>query len=132
MRKQEQEMTVQKTLIDNLPAGIERALLRILNYHVGEENAISRSDLMIQLANSGFRMKDDRPVRALINELRNRGELILSKGGAGGGYWMAMTKEEVEHFLDFEVHPRAMDLLETERSLKMAMEKRFGLQERLF
>jgi hypothetical protein len=126
-------VTVQETLIEGLPAGIERALRRVLSFHVGEAKAIGRQELMDALAGMGFRMADDRPVRALINELRKRGELICSKGGTGGGYWLAANREEMEEYLEHEVHPRAMDLLETEKALKAAMELRFGAkQEAMF
>lgn len=121
--------TVQKTLIDNLPPGIERALKRILSYHVGEEHAIGRAELMTQLRNAhGYRIGDDRPVRALINDLRKRGELICSKGGTGGGYYLAANQREIDEYIEWEVHSRAMDLLETERALKAAAIRAFGGQ----
>ena len=124
--KQSKQNNVQKALIDGLPIGVERALLRILSYHVGEEKAIKKPELMSQLANSGFRLDDDRPVRALINHLRKGGHMICSKGGVSGGYWIAGKREEMEEFLERELHSRAMDLLEQERALRESMKEKWG------
>ena len=124
--KHVKDNSVNKALVDGLPAGVERALLRILSFHVGEEKAIRKPDLMGDLAVMGFRMNDDRGVRALINELRKRGHLICSKGGIGGGYWIALNRAEMEEFLEREVHSRAMDLLEQEKALRQAMNEKWG------
>jgi hypothetical protein len=126
--------TVQEGLMANLPAGLERALRRVLDQRVGEESAISRADLLRQLGMLGFGFVDERTVRALINDLRKRGELICSRGGSGGGYWYAASREEMEAYLEHEIHPRAMDLLEQEKALRQAMDVRFGegVQVRLF
>lgn len=113
--------------IAKLPAGLNRAILRVMSFHVGRGNAIPRVDLVDELAKAGFdHRKEDRPVRLSINQLRKAGLLICSTGGRQGGYFMASSIQEVEDYLDVEVRSRAMDLLEQEKAMKQAAEKTWG------
>ena len=117
-------MDIQK-MIDNLPAGLDRAILRVLSFHTGREHAISRDSLRLELDMIGFRLHE-RAMRAAINQLRKAGQPICSTGGDGGGYYLASDWSELTEFLDREVRPRAMDLLEQEKALKAAAERRWG------
>jgi len=108
-----------------LPAGIERAMIRLLDFHVGREKAISRGDLVLVLTASGFRVSE-RVARQVINELRKRGFLICSTGGEGGGYWLAVSWQELNEYIERELHARAMDLLEQEKALRREAERRWG------
>ena len=65
-------------------------------------------------------------MRACINELRKAGHLICSTGGEGGGYYLPEDWEEMNEFIERELHPRAMDLLEQEKALIAEAEKRWG------
>ncbi len=112
-------------MIDDLPAGLERTLLRVLSFHVGRENAISRGHLLRDVSTHGFKVKD-RQLRIQINLCRKDGHAICSSGGVDGGYYMAADWDELDEFLSREVHSRAMDLLEQEKALKRAAEKRWG------
>jgi len=103
--------------LDHLPAGLDRFLIRLMGFHIGEANAISRSDLLREINNSCFNISD-RSLRVLINSLRKSGHAICSKGGIQGGYYLASSYEELEDFIQRELHSRAMDLLEQEKSLK--------------
>lgn len=58
-----------QALIDNLPAGLDRAILRTLSFHQGRECAISRSDLVSELWAIGFKV-GERAARAQISQLR--------------------------------------------------------------
>jgi len=109
----------------DMPAGLDRAILRLLMFHVGRDNAIGRETMLVQLANVGFRVQD-RIARAAINELRKTGQPICSAGGEGGGYWMAQNWEELTEYIERELHSRAMDMLEQEQALKKAAEQRWG------
>jgi len=102
--------------IDQLPAGLDRAVLRILNFHKGRSKAISRADLVTNLARMGFKVHE-RAARATINQLRKQGHTICSTGGEEGGYWLANNWDELMEYVDRELHGRAMDLLEQEKSL---------------
>ncbi len=109
-----------KQMIAEMPVGLDRVLLRILSYHVGFDAAISRKRLLCELNNNGFKMKDDRPARLCINQLRKKGVPICSSGGDGGGYWLAANNAELDEFISHELHPRAMDLLEQEKAMRDA------------
>jgi len=110
---------------EDIPAGLDRTLLHILEFHKGREQAIGRGALVGQCHQMGFRVHE-RVMRQVINELRKKGTPICSTGGEDGGYWLASGWEELTEFLEREVHPRAMDLLETEKALKQAAEQRWG------
>jgi hypothetical protein len=108
-----------------LPVGIERAMIRLLDFHVGREQAISRGDMLGALKSLGFRVSE-REARSVINLLRKEGYLICSTGGEGGGYWLGANWQELNEYLERELHSRAMDLLEQEKALKNAAEQRWG------
>jgi hypothetical protein len=118
--------------IASLQPGLDRAVLRALQHQVGRDLAISRVELVTKVRRLGFDVHE-RGVRAMINELRKDGHLICSTGGKGGGYWLAKDWRELREFLDSEVHPRAMDLLQTEKAMKQAAQMRWGREQmRLF
>jgi hypothetical protein len=108
-----------------LPAGLERAVARVLEFHIGRERAIGRSDLVYALGQSGFKVSE-REARQAINELRKEGCPICSTGGVEGGYWLAADWKELQEYLERELHSRAMDLLEQESALRSAAEKVWG------
>jgi len=90
----------------------------ILSYHVGEDNAISRKELLRQ-----FRQRHnltDRQIRLLINQMRKDGEPICSRGGRNGGYWIARNYSELEAFIEGELRSRAYDMLETAKKMENA------------
>ena len=49
-----------------------------------------------------------------------------SAGGRGGGYYIARNWQELEDFIGQELRPRAMDLLEQEKALKVGAKREFG------
>src|SRR4030042_4861458 len=117
--------TILDEMIREMPAGLDRAILRVLSFHQGKGNAVSRGRLILELYRMGFKVHE-RVMRASINELRKNGQLICSMGGEGGGYYLAENQEELVEYIDHEVHPRSMDLLEQEKALREAAEKRWG------
>lgn len=61
-------------IIRDMPAGVERAVLRILSYHRGELHLIERPDLLLEVqAQPGMANVEDRQMREAIHELRNMG-----------------------------------------------------------
>lgn len=112
-------------LIDNLPAGLDRALLRIFSFHEGKSRIISRNNLLKALKLHGFDV-NDRLARACINQMRKDGIVICSMGGINGGYYLAANWEEYNEYKDRELLPRIMDMLEQEKALRQAAEKRWG------
>ena len=115
-----------RALVDELPAGLDRALLRVLGFHVGRSTAIGRGELVQALKIHGFKVHE-RAVRAMINELRKQGVAICSTGGEEGGYWLAANWEELNEYIEHELHSRAMDLMEQEGALRREAEKRWGM-----
>lgn len=109
----------------DLPPGLERSIMRILQWHVGRAKAISRDALLEGLVECGFRVTD-RVARAQINELRKLGHVICSAGGEGGGYWLAADWAELIEYHEMELHSRAMDLLEQEKAQKRTAEMLWG------
>lgn len=113
-------------MVDELPAGLDRAILRILLFHVGRDKAISRGELVHTLwISHGFNVHE-RAMRVAINLLRKEGQPICSTGGEEGGYWYAKDWEELDEFLEREFHSRAMDLLEQEGALRKRAEEVWG------
>ncbi len=117
-------MTFTDSLIDNLPVGIDRFILRALSFHKGKENAVSRAALLDDMHRYG--MNDERQMRALINRLRKEGHLICSAGGTSGGYYLPASMDEYQEYRDRELHPRALDLLEQEKAMDKAAERQWG------
>ncbi len=115
-------------IADSLPAGLERALLRVLSFHVGRQNVIGRPGLLAQLNRSGFDV-DDRQLRLQINLLRKRGILICSAGGRNGGYWIAANHDEINRFLNHEVRARIADLSEQDKAMSTSAREAFGVKQ---
>ena len=109
----------------DVPAEYQRTLMRSLQFHVGKDNAIPRSDLLEKLKMMGWET-NDRTMRAQINLLRKDGHLICSAGGHGGGYYLARSWAELNAYILTELHPRAMDLLEQEKALKTGARREWG------
>lgn len=93
--------------------------------HKGKDKAISRNDLLDRLKGLGFDT-NERTMRNEINLLRKQGALICSCGGHGGGYYLARDWSELEDYIEQELRPRAMDLLEQEKALKTGARREWG------
>ena len=111
---------------ENLPAELLGAVQHVLTFHVGRRNAIPRFELVREVNRITSREYSERQVRAAVNALRKQGHLILSAGGADGGYWMAKSRKEVEEFLVREVRSRYRDLVEMEKAIRAAADRVFG------
>jgi DNA-binding transcriptional regulator PaaX len=112
-------------LIAQIPVGLDGELVRILSGHVGYPNAIGRGKLVeiIRLAGKDV---NERVVRQAIHDLRRAGYLICSAPGEDGGYYMAGNLDEFDDFIARELHPKAMDMLETEKAMKESARQQFG------
>lgn len=114
-----------QAVIDTLPAGLDRALLRVLSFHRGREHAISRSDLVGALASHGFDV-NERAMRAQINQMRKAGQLIGAAAGIDGGYYLITSREEFEEFIETEFRSKIIDMSETVRALESQAKLEFG------
>lgn len=113
------------TLISTMPAGLERAILRVLAKRVGRENAVGRKDLVKLIYSLGIE-SHERQVREAIKDLRRDGHLICSAAGEDGGYYLAATLAEYHEFMEREFNAKISDMAETKRKLDAAAREQFG------
>jgi len=111
-------------MIEGMPTGLERSVLRVLSYHVGRDSAISRAYLLKNVRS--VMAVDDRTLRLAVNQLRKAGVMICSTGGKNGGYWLAASPKELNDYLDNEVRARLKDLAEQDRALTAAGKAAWG------
>jgi hypothetical protein len=83
-------------LIRQMPAGLERAMLRVLSAHIGKAEAVAKPDLLANLERLGFAVHE-RQARQAIEDLRNAGHLIGSSSG-DGGYYICLTMAEYQDY----------------------------------
>jgi hypothetical protein len=117
-----------EVLLSQMPdASLERAMLRILSFHIGKNHAISKPQLLRDLGRSGFHVSE-RQARGEIVELRKHGHLICSSSG-DGGYYIAETNEEYEEFAQVEYRAKIIDMSETLRAMDDGAGKFFQVHE---
>lgn len=117
-------------IIDQMEAGLDRAVLRCLEKRVGEAKAVQKPELLFDLNRMGFgsrlsRETFERQVRRAIVELRNQGQLICSNSG-GGGYYLAADLAEFDEFIEREYRGRIRDLQATVDVMTRAATDRWG------
>ena len=100
-----------------------RAVRAAIEFHIGNDNAISRKKLLKKIPGLS-----DRQMRIAIYQLRNDGVLICSRGGHGGGYWMAKDLDDVQSFINTELRSRAYDMLKTAQRMEHSAIAQFGSQ----
>lgn len=105
---------------------LRECVLYLLNFHQGRKQAISRSELLHQLADHGFAGVEEREVRIIIHDLKQSGELIGSTGGIGGGYYIATGWDELEDYWEHEIDSRALDLLQQKKAQRHQAVIQFG------
>lgn len=112
-------------VIASMPAGLDRAVLRVLSFHVGKDHAIKKPDLQRRLADVGFRVHE-RIIRAQIELLQEDHLICSSSSSSEGGYYLASNWDEVTEFDQREITPRIKKLSHKRSSLLHQAEKRFG------
>lgn len=121
-----QEYDIDEVLA-NMPAGLDRAVLRILGFHQGRDKAIKKQDFIEQLGTMGFRVRDERILRAQIDELQRQGHLICSSSSSkDGGYYLAGSWEEVAEFDERELTPRLASISEKRSIMRRKAEELWG------
>jgi DNA-binding transcriptional regulator PaaX len=109
-----------------IPDALSLTVLQILEHTAqGRERAISRGELVARVSHAICGVPE-RLVRRAIHELRRQGWLICSAPGEDGGYYMADSLAEFDEFIARELHPKAMDMLETENIMRQAARQKFG------
>lgn len=113
-------------LIEAMPTGLDRALLRTLMYHQGRENCITRTDLI----RSVYPLKvHERQLRQQIRLLRRQGYLIGSAPGEDGGYYLITTPQEFQNFLQEQYVAIIADMSETAAAMRRSAEHYFDLEQ---
>jgi hypothetical protein len=112
-------------VIKNLPAGLDRTILRVLSFHKGRNKAIGGENLLAEIRRHGFKI-DRRVMRAQISQLRKHGHLIGSAPGSDGGYWLCSDAEDFNKFVDKEYLAKIADMQETLSAMKRSAVGRWG------
>ena len=99
-------------LIASLPVGRERAVLRVMTWHVGQAHAVRRDEIARAAEKMGVRFSDERQIRLTIVELRKRGVPICSSSG-DAGYYLPATLDEYREFRAREYVKKIVDMRET-------------------
>jgi len=121
--------------LEELPPGLEKAVLSILSRCAGQKRAVGRGRL-VELARlaPGLGQASDRQVRKAIENLREQGVLICNLLD-GEGYFMADTLEEYQAFRA-QYGSYAFTMLEKIKAMDRAADERWGeertLQRRMF
>lgn len=110
--------------IENLPPGLERAVLRIVTNGT-RANPIPRGRIVTDCALMGFHTTE-RAVREAIRQLRRQGHLIGSTPGDHGGYYLMRTRDEYEEFIQTEFGAKIFDMLETKKAMDRSARDQFG------
>ncbi len=107
------------------PEGLEKAILEVLNFHEGRDQAIGRGELVAILERRGYQ-RTERTMREAIKQLRRRGHLICAMPGEDGGYYLAASLEEFEEFDRLEFGAKIADMSETRQAMCQAARRKFG------
>jgi len=116
MRQPSPRKVYEEEILD-MPPGLERAVLRIVQGFVGEPNAIEKPQLLKSLHSLGFGKgikpaTFERQVRRAIVTLRKSGILLCASSGEGG-YYIARDRNEYDAFVQVEYLNKIKDMSET-------------------
>ena len=91
---------------------------------------VGRGDLVTQARLRGFDV-DERTVREAVEIARNVGQLICSRSGSNGGYYMARDLDEYEEFKRREYMAKVVTMLETVRAMDRGAQREFGTVQQI-
>lgn len=114
-------------LLADMPTGAERAVLRVLSFHVGLDEAIQKPDLITECAKIGTHFKDERQVRKVIVDLRKKGIPICASSGESG-YFLAATLEEYREFRGREYVSKIVDMKATVSAMDAHVKQMFATE----
>ena len=109
-------------LVKTMPPGLDRAIVQVLKFHIGKDNAIKKVALLKGLANLGYK-PHERQVRDVIADMRLKGWMIGSLSAEG--YYFCSTRAEYDEFRA-ELEARRAALAATLYALDAAARQRWG------
>lgn len=117
-------------IIDEMPPGMDRAVLRVLEKRNGKAMAIQKAEFHQAVKALGFGTGVspatlDRQVRMAVASWRKQGVLICSSSG-DGGYFLAATRDEFDEFIQREIIDKIVDMSETKDAMIAAAIARWG------
>ncbi len=117
--------------ISAMQPGLDRAILRVLGYHAGKNQAIDKDELIRQLNLLGYGNNlryatFERQIRLTIVALRKNQHLICSSSGEGG-YFIAKDRAEYDEFAQVEYRSKIIDMSDTLRAMDEGARAAFGL-----
>lgn len=113
-----------------MPADLPNRVLGVLQMHRGQQNRISRIDLVNAIFGLNMpayakleNLTEDRQIRSAIEELQGKYPILASSGM--GGYYYAASVLEINRYIR-EIDSRAMKLMEKSRRLQRIASQEFG------
>lgn len=100
------------------------AVIRIVNRYTALE-PIGRGELVNLVRSRGYDV-DERTVREAVEAARNFGQLICSRSGSNGGYYMARDLDEYQEFRQREYMAKATTMLATVKAMDKGAQREFG------
>lgn len=109
-------------LVKNMPAGLDRAIVQTLKFHIGKSKAIKKADFLKAIGALGYK-PHERQLRDMIAEMRLSGWMIGSLSAEG--YYFCETRAEYEEFRA-ELEARRAALSATLSALDSVARQRWG------
>lgn len=115
---------VYSQMIDDMPPGLPKAILRVIGSVKGKENAIT-ADYFLRCVrlSAGCGRVSNRQLRKSISNLRKAGHMICSL--PEDGYYMATSRDEYEEFKRV-YSAYAFDILETVKAMDTTADQVYG------
>lgn len=104
-------------------------ILKVLNRHMGKENAISMGELFrrVYLEDWSDKINDTRPVRKAVEDMRFEGFLIGDiRKRTGGGYYIARSPSELNEFFDRRIYEALKKLKMVSAMKRISMPELLG------
>lgn len=127
-----------RALVASMPPGLHRAILRVMEAHFGEDNAITKPDLIKALNSLGFG-KDrkyadfERQVRDAIADIDadETNDIMIYGSSSSGGYFNVTSMDEYERASAPELSREAR-IRERNQAMRMKAQRVFPPQRSLF